>query len=56
MGWIFYLLPARVRKAIANNSCATIRHGSCGGDSWTTSGQQNTVPPEWNDRMSSVRC
>ncbi|KAK1594144.1 uncharacterized protein LY79DRAFT_512853 [Colletotrichum navitas] len=39
-----------------NTECVFFEHGSCGGGSWTTRGQQNTVPAEWNDRFSSVRC
>ncbi|KAK1962296.1 hypothetical protein LY78DRAFT_749721 [Colletotrichum sublineola] len=39
-----------------NTECVFFENGSCTGGSWTTRGQQNTVPPEWNDRFSSVRC
>ncbi|KAL2876960.1 hypothetical protein SGCOL_007791 [Colletotrichum sp. CLE4] len=30
--------------------------GSCGGASWTTRGLQNTVPSNFNDNLSSVKC
>ncbi|KAK1489500.1 hypothetical protein CABS01_12651 [Colletotrichum abscissum] len=30
--------------------------GSCGGASWTTRGLRNTVPSNFNDNLSSVRC
>ncbi|KAK2038691.1 hypothetical protein LZ31DRAFT_111030 [Colletotrichum somersetense] len=39
-----------------NTECTFYENGSCQGGSWTTRGQQNTVPSQFNDRFSSVRC
>ncbi|EXF80388.1 hypothetical protein CFIO01_08103 [Colletotrichum fioriniae PJ7] len=35
---------------------ATCTFYTCGGASWTTRGLQNTVPSNFNDNLSSVRC
>ncbi|KXH43656.1 hypothetical protein CSIM01_11983 [Colletotrichum simmondsii] len=35
---------------------ATCTFFTCGGASWTTRGLQNTVPSNFNDNLSSVRC
>ncbi|KXH60833.1 hypothetical protein CNYM01_09373 [Colletotrichum nymphaeae SA-01] len=37
-------------------TCTFFTDGSCGGASWTTRGLQNTVPSNFNDNLSSVRC
>ncbi|KAF4781131.1 hypothetical protein HER10_EVM0007685 [Colletotrichum scovillei] len=37
-------------------TCTFFTDGSCGGASWTTRGLQNTVPSNFNDKLSSVRC